>query len=421
MNGKQRMTPGRLVLWAFSILGVILIVYRFAMGLGAVTNLTDGYPWGFWIGVDILAGIALASGGFVLAGLVHLFGGKRFHALTRPAILTAFLGYLLFIFGLAVDLGRPWNIWTPMIFWNHASPMFEVGWCVMLYTTVLFMEFLPSVFERWKLDRVHHLWREIVPWIIIAMLGLFTQAMTFNVYWTLVVVLILLTWEILMRVDIMPRDQQMPILLIMAGIIFSTMHQSSLGSLFLLAMQKLHPLWYSPILPVLFFLSAVMVAIPMVIIESGFSSRLLGKGDHFDSLSTVSKAMPYFLGLYLFIKLGDVFLRGVGLSALELNAQSISWWIEMLVGVVLPLSLFMTAYVRENRLWLQFASWLVVLGLILNRLNVSVVGINVPVWENYYPMWSEVAITIGIISIGLLVFRWASMNLPIYGEEGGHA
>lgn len=223
---------GQTILWLLAGFGIVLVLYRFVMGLGAVTNLSDGYPWGLWIGFDIMAGGALAAGGFVMAGTVYLFGGRRFHILARTAILTAFLGYLLYIFGLCVDLSRPWNIWAAIFFWNNDSPMFEVSWCVMLYTTVLLLEFLPVVFEKYRIERFQTYCKSFVPWLIIVMLGLFTLAMTYSFIWVFVIVLVLLAWEIAMRTGVMPRDKQMPILLIMAGVMISTMYQASLGSLF---------------------------------------------------------------------------------------------------------------------------------------------------------------------------------------------
>jgi len=223
-SAEQKSGVGVALLWILAILGLVLIGYRFVNGLGAVTNLSDGYPWGLWIGVDILAGIALAAGGFVIAGIVHIFGGERFHALAKPAITTAFLGYLLFIFGLTVDLGRPWNLWRAIFHWNHLSPMFEVAWCVMLYTFVLFLEFLPSFFERFKMEGLMSFWRAVVPWLIVALLGLFTLAMTDSTGWTIAVVVILVFWEIMMRTGAAQRKHQMPVLLIMAGVMFSTMY-----------------------------------------------------------------------------------------------------------------------------------------------------------------------------------------------------
>jgi len=413
---------GLRALWFLAIFGVALMFFRWFFGLGASTNLSDGYAWGFWIGVDILAGIALAAGGFVMAGTVHLFGGHKFHALSRPAILTALLGYLMFIFGLFIDLGRPWNLWRAIFHWHHESPMFEVAWCVMLYTTVLILEFLPVIFERYRLTNLHDLWRKFVPWIIIAMLSVFMLAMTSSVVWMLVLAAILLFWEICMRNGWMPRDKQMPILMIMAGIMFSTMHQSSLGSLFLLVPQKLHILWYSPLLPLFFLLSAIMVGPAMVIFEALLSERVLGHKAHFDLLTRLAKAMPYLLGFYLLLKVGDIVGRWAVINAFSLSAQTVSWWMELSVGVILPLVLFLSPDVRNSRSGLLWTSLLVVIGLIWNRINVAMVGVIVKQWETYYPHWIEIFITVGIVSLGLLVFRWVGRNLPVYeGEAHSHA
>lgn len=408
---------GRIVLWVLMLFGLSLCVYRWANGLGSVTNLSDGYPWGIWIGIDILAGIALAAGGFVMAGTIHLFGGHKFHALARPAILTAFLGYLLFIFGLLVDLGRPWNIWWAIFSWNHASPMFEVAWCVMLYTFVLFLEFLPVIFEKLKLDGLHAFWKTAVPWVIIVILGMFTLAMTYSWGWALLVVAILFIWEIFMRTGMMPRDKQMPILMIMAGIMFSTMHQSSLGTLFLIVPHKLHALWYSPLLPLMFLLSAIMVAPAMVIFEALVSEKALKHKARVDLLQSLSKAMPFLLGLYLLIKIADLVGRHAVSSAFALNGQAVSWWLEIAVGSLIPLALLLSPEVRSSRRGLFWSSLLIIVGLLWNRINVAVVGVIVQKWETYYPHFFEIFITVGIFSMGILVTRWFLKNTPIYEHE----
>jgi Ni/Fe-hydrogenase subunit HybB-like protein len=413
----NKLSFGGKIIWALAIFGLILIIYRFATGLGAVTNLSDGYPWGLWIGFDILAGIALAAGGFVMAGTVHLFGGHKYHALARAAILTALLGYLLFIFGLFFDLGRPWNLWRAIYSWNHASPMFEVAWCVMLYTTVLILEFIPIVFERYKLNKLYDLWRMVVPWLIIFMLGMFTLAMSYSLAWALAMVAILLVWEICMRAGWMPRDKQMPILLIMAGVIFSTMHQSSLGSIFLLAPTKLHTLWYTPILPLLFLTSAIMVAPAMVTFESLMSEKVLKHKARFDLLSDLARWMPYLLSFYLLIKIADLIGRNAALQTFTMSPQSISWWLEILIGVITPLILFLTPEIIKTKSGLLWASTLVIIGLVWNRINVAIVGVVVEDWETYYPFWTEIFITIGVVAIGLIVFKWAIENLPIYEHD----
>ena len=180
-----------------TVLGIVLALYRFATGIGSVANLNQGYPWGFWIGFDILAGIALAAGGFVVAGIVHVFAGEKYHPLVRPAILTAFLGYLMFITGLLIDLGRPWMIWSQIIHWHHESPMFEVGWCVMLYTTVLFLEFLPVVFEKYKMKGALKAWMDWTPIIAICLLVFFAALLSHSRTWTILIaaVLVILSWR----------------------------------------------------------------------------------------------------------------------------------------------------------------------------------------------------------------------------------
>ncbi|MFO7524720.1 MAG: Ni/Fe-hydrogenase cytochrome b subunit [Ignavibacteriaceae bacterium] len=413
---KNLSIAGKLV-WLLAALGLILIIYRYATGLGAVTNLSDGYPWGFWIGFDILAGIALAAGGFVMAGTVHLFGGHKYHALAKPAILTALLGYLLFIFGLLFDLGRPWNLWRAIYSWNHTSPMFEVAWCVMLYTTVLILEFIPVILEKLKLDKLIVLWKNTVPWIVIFMLGMFTLAMSYSFVWAGIMVFILLVWEISMRKGWMPRDKQMPIILIMAGVIFSTMHQSSLGTIFLLAPNKLHVLWYTPILPLLSLFSAIMAAPAMVIFESLMSEKLLKHKSRFDLLSGIAKWVPYLLGFYLIIKIGDLLVRGVILETTTFGTQAVSWWLEVLIGVIIPFVMFIVPNTIKTKSGMLWASTFVIVGLVWNRLNLAIVGNTVEGWETYYPLWSEVFISIGVVAIGLIVFRWAVENLPIYEHK----
>jgi Ni/Fe-hydrogenase subunit HybB-like protein len=415
LTERRLLTPGMIVLGVLGAAGLVLIAWRFAAGLGAVTNLSDGYPWGFWIGIDILAGIALASGGFVMAGLVHLFGGHRFHPLARPAILTALLGYLLFIGALAVDLGRPWNIWQALIHWNHVSPMFEVSWCVTFYTFVLMLEFAPAVFERLRWSLAQRLWAEIAPILIAAMVALFTLAMTTSTVWAVGIAAVLAGWEILMRLGVMRRDQQMPVLLIMAGILFSAMHQSSLGTLFLIT-DKLGPLFYSPILPFLFLLSAVMVAPAMVIVEATASARVRRRKVERVLLTDLARGMPYLLTAYLVVRVGDILARGLVLEALQGTFATGWWWLETAL-LLTALALFATPELGPRGRALLPAAGATVLALIVNRTGVAIVGLDVPEYARYVPAWPEVLITVGILSLGLIAFRFAAEFLPVYESE----
>ncbi len=407
------LTRGVVVLTALSVAGLTLIVYRFLFGLGAVTNLSDGYPWGFWIGIDVLVGIALAAGGFVMAGLVYILGGHRFRALTRPAILTALLGYLLFIFALCVDLGRPWHIWIALISWNRVSPMFEVAWCVMFYTLVLILEFAPAVLERLRLARLHHAWKTLTPWVIVAVLALFTFAMTDNVTWAAVTSVVVLAWEALMRLGVMPRNKQVPLLLIIAGVVLSTLHQSSLGTLFLIT-DKLNALWYTPILPLLFFLSAVMVAPAMVMVESIITGKVLARKPELHLLEPLARAMPYLIGTYLIVRLTDALLQGVMWNAMTFTLHSVWWWLEIVILVV-ALARFATPELPVRSADLLLPALATVLALIIHRTGVAIVGISVPEYGAYVPAWSEIVISVGIVAIGLLAFRVCAEHLPVYG------
>ena len=224
---RSLVTPGNAIAALILAVGAPIIVYRFIYGLGAVTNLSQTNPWGLWVGLDVLSGVALAGGGFTLATAVYIFGLRDYHAVVRPALLTAFLGYLFVVIGLLVDLGRPWKLPVPL-FWSWGTPsvMFEVSWCVALYTFVLALEFLPALFE-W-LD-----WPKAWSWAI-----------------------------------------KLTIPATIGGVMLSTLHQSSLGAMFLMAPTKLHPLWYSPFIPIYFFISAIIAGLTMVIFESAISHRV---------------------------------------------------------------------------------------------------------------------------------------------------
>lgn len=414
---KPQITRRNVVLYLLAALALVLVVIRFAGGIGRVSNLNDGYPWGFWIGLDILAGIALAAGGFIVAGMVHLFGAHKYHVLARPAILTAFLGYLLFIIGLAIDLGRPWMIWQVLFHWNHSSPMFEVSWCVTMYTTVLLMEFLPVVFERFGWKHLHAMWHNLVPWVIIGMLTLFTLAMSGSVGWTVVVFAILLAWEVSMRTGLMQRDAQMPILLVMAGIIFSTLHQSSLGSLLLIIPHKLHPLWFTQAVPIFFLVSAIMIGAGMVIFENIVSARVHNRKPDTHLLAGFARALPYLLGLYLLLKVGDIFRTGAAEYLFVFNSAAIGMWLELVVGVLIPLVLFLTPETRESERWLLWGSIFVVAGGIINRLNTVITGVVVENWAPYHPSWMEIAISLGVLSGGVLVLDFIVRNFPVFEDR----
>jgi Ni/Fe-hydrogenase subunit HybB-like protein len=366
---KLKLSFWRVFFFAVMAVGLYSTVLRFGRGLGAVTNLSDRFPWGLWIGFDLLCGVGLAAGGFAMAATVHIFNVERMKPVIRPAILTAFLGYLLVIFALLIDLGRPWMIWHPIIMWNPHSVMFEVAWCVMLYTTVLAVEFSPAVLEKLGWKKPLKIVRGALPYFVIA------------------------------------------------GVLLSTLHQSSLGSLYLIVPNKLHPLWYSPLLPVLFFLSALAVGCSMVILESFLSQQAFGhplsKGVR-EELASMSLILliPYALLRFL-----DVAQRGALPLAFEPTLVGRLFLLEVFLGVLLPIGLLASRRVRRKPSGQLAASILTILGFVLHRLNVSITGMDATLKTGYFPAWTEVAITVMIVALGFAVFGLAGRHLPVFGRE----
>ena len=373
---------GPLTFWkAFLIailaLGLYTTVIRFSQGLGAVTHLSDKFPWGLWIGFDMLVGVGLAAGGFVIAATVHVFHIHKYEEIARPTILTAFLGYLLVIVALLFDLGQPWRIWHPIILWNPHSVMFEVGWCVMLYTTVLALEFSPLVFER------------------------------FGLRFPLKIV----------------RAMYIP--LVILGVLLSTMHQSSLGTLYVIAPEKLHGLWYTPILPIFFFISAVAGGLAMTIFESFMSWRAFGKRLEADLLRGLGRVIVVTLGVYTLWRFEDLYLRGNLHLAFEVTPEAVMFWGEIGLGAILPMVLLASRRVRHNEQGLFFAAMLAIMGFIVNRMNVAITGMTASSGTTYVPSWMEFAVTMSIVGAGFALFALAVKFLPVFpeptGEVGVHA
>lgn len=367
-----RITFWRTVFAALVVTSLYITYLRFFHGLGASTNLTDKFPWGIWIGFDVLCGVGLAAGGFTLAAIVHIFNIRRYEPIVRPAILTAFLGYLLVVVGLIFDLGKPWNIWHPMIMWNPRSVMFEVAWCVTLYSTVLFLEFLPMVFERFRLERAQKVLKAIMLPIIIA------------------------------------------------GIILSTLHQSSLGTMFLIMPQKMHPLWYSPLLPLLFYVSAIAVGLAMTIFESWHSSRAFGRALEFPLVQRLSRLLAVAIAVYLAIRLLDLRHRGAFASLSQPGTERLLFGLEMVLMAV-PMLLLFREHTRTRPFSIYVSAVLFLLGFVTNRLNVTITALERAAGVSYMPKWTEVVITLTITAAGFAAFRLAARHLPVFEEEhGGH-
>jgi Ni/Fe-hydrogenase subunit HybB-like protein len=373
MNMKNFVIP-KLTFWR--AVGVIIVLtglystyLRFTGGLQASTNLNDEFPWGLWIGFDILCGVGLAAGGFTICAVTHIFNIKQFKPLARPAILTAFLGYMLVVFGLMYDLGKPYNIWHAIIMWNPRSVMFEVAWCVMLYTTVLFLEFSPVILERFKLKKLLKVVRMV----------------------------------------------SIPLMIV--GVILSTLHQSSLGSLFLILPTKMSPLWFSELLPVYFYLSAIAAGFAMVIFEAFLSARAFGRDVEMPLLSKIGLYSALFLLLNLAVKLVDLTLSGNIYLLGQINQLTLFYYLEILVGILVPASILLSKNMRTQKKWLYISATLIVAGFLLNRLNVSITSIAGELNLNYFPSFNEISVTMMLVVMGMWAFKTITRYFPVFHEE----
>ena len=363
-------TPFNVVCAAILAVGLPVLVYRFAAGLGATTNLSQTQPWGLWIGFDMMTGIALAAGGFTIGATVEIIGLDEYHPIERPAILTGFLGYMLAVIGLVADLGKPWNMIG--IFSNNGtqSVLFEVAWCVCCYTTVLLLEFSVPFFEWLGWERFYRPLKK-------ALLGL-----------------------------------------TVLSVMFSTMHQSALGSLFIIAPGKLHPLWYSSQIFLFFFISAVIAGICMVIVESTLSHKIFSEqfeGQHVDvdKLTLgLAKAGAVVMFAYFFLKLqGVIDNHALGLIGVGFYGK---WWLVEMLGFVLLPSLMFAWGARNRKVTVvRVAAIVGVLGIVVNRLNVSLVAYNYNQPVRYWPSWMEIAVSLALVVAGVLAFRWIVNRMPV--------
>jgi Ni/Fe-hydrogenase subunit HybB-like protein len=364
-----RLATTKIVLWLLVGIATAVGMVRYLMGLGVTTALTDRTPWGLWIGFDVMAGVALAAGGFVIAAAVHVFHLDRYHSMVRPAVLTAFLGYVAVVLGLLVDLGRPWNIWRMTAFWQPHSALFEVGWCVMLYLTVLALEFAPVVAEGLRWQRV------------LATLRRFTLP------------------------------------LVITGIALSTLHQSSLGTLMVIAPNRVHPLWYSPQLPVIFLVSAVALGLAMVSSESIISAWLFHREAEWHLVGGLTRAASVVLALYLALRLGDLGARGQ-LHHLLTGSWLGAWFLfELAASAVVPLLLFTLPSARSSHSALAAGAFLSVFGFVLHRINAGGLSHVPATGEGYVPALTEIAMSLGVVATMALVFLFFVEHLSVWEHQ----
>lgn len=349
--------------------GLYSTYVRFFHGLGASTHLNDQFPWGIWIGFDVLCGVGLAAGGFTLAAIVYIFNIKRFEPIIRPTILTAFLGYLLVVVGLMFDLGRPLQIWHAIIMWNPHSVMFEVAWCVMLYNTVLALEFAPVILEKFKMTK---------------------------------------TIKMIKRISIP---------LIILGVILSTLHQSSLGSLYLIVPEKMYPLWYSSYMPIFFYASAIAAGCAMIIFESFLSSRAFKRGLELNLLTEIARICVMMLAVYATMKIVDLNDRKMFPLLLVPRFETYMYWAEVIIGVIVPFVMLSQKRIRQNPTGLFIGAAFVVGGFVMNRMNIAITGMEGWSGTSYFPSFTEFMITVMIVTIGFVAFYFIAKYFPVFTHE----
>ena len=378
---RKLFTPGVWGLLLLVAMGIALGAYRFVFGLQASTNLSQQYPWGLWIIADI-SFIALAAGGFTTAAIAHVFHRERFHTLARPALIVALLGYTLASCALLADLGKYYNIWRPILpsCWQGNSALFEVGMCVMCYLGVLYVEFIPTACERFIDDlRFPRL----------------SRACTF-----------------VSRVC-----GRAMFVFIIAGVGISCLHQSSLGHIMVLVPSKLHALWYTPILSLLFLLSAITVGFPTVIFACLYASWALRLKPQMDTLKALAKYIPIFLALYLAFKVGDMLIRGSYVYLAEGSIQNLMFIIEMVVGVIVPLCMLVSRRVLNSPGLLAIATALVMFGVVLNRTNVYWIGYQpARATTMYFPSLAEWGVSIGALAALIFCWRVMATYLPVMSQ-----
>ncbi len=379
MENKGFFTPFNIITGIIVVTGIILTILRFTKGLGAVTNLSDTQPWGLWIGFDLMCGVALAAGGYTTSAACYIFGMKKYHSAVRPAILTGFLGYSTVLVSLLYDVGRPDRLMLAYPFvvqQGTTSLLFEVGLCVLLYLTVLFLEFTPIPFEWLGLNKLRNI------------------------------------------------AVKMTMVLTIFGVVLSTLHQSSLGALFLIAPSKLHPLWYSPYIAVFFFVSSIIAGLSMVIFEGSLSHKAFHHKMDFTYLEEHEPLVFGYAKAASLVLFGYFVIKVVGVAAGNhwhlLGTPYGLWFLLEVIGfVILPCFLFAVGSREKNQILIKTAAIIAVIGIVLNRLNVSIIAFNwhLPFEQRYIPGWMEIVLSVFMVTCLILVFRFIVTRMPVFYEH----
>ncbi len=369
------LTPFNIISGITILVAIVLLTIRFATGLGSVTNLSQEFPWGLWIGFDVLTGVAFAGGGYVLAFMVYVMRMEKYHPILRVTVLNAFLAYVFYAGALLLDLGRPWHVVNPIIgnSFGLSSVLFLVAWHFMLYMLAALLEFAPAAAE----------------WLGLRRLRKILAAMTLGA--------------------------------VVFGVTLSTLHQSGLGALFMMGKDKIHPLWYSEYIPVLFLVSSVFAGLSMVIFEGSISERVFSqrtsesvrksRGSILVGLARICAATMF---LYLFLKILDVtHARNWGYL---FSGMGFWWLMEIVFFVAVPMVFFTMSIRRANLGLIRIAAIMALIGIILNRLNLSFFAYRLDAGVPYLPSWMEVEVTLAVIFAEIWVFRWVINRMPVLSD-----
>ena len=370
------LTPFNVISIPIMILGLALIVYRFIYGIGSVTNLTQDTPWGLWIGFDVVTGVAFAGGAYVLTFIVYILNIRKYHSIVRVTVLNGFLAYVFYAGALLLDLGRPWHVVNPIIgnSFGVSSVLFLVAWHFLLYMIAQLIEFSPAIAEWLGARRAHKI-----------LSGMTIAAVIF-------------------------------------GITLSILHQSGLGALYLMAKEKIHPLWYSEFIPIMFFVSSIFAGLSMVIFEGSITHKVfsfqINETNHHkqnDIVLSLAKICAGTMFAYFFLKL-LVFIHD---QRWDLLTTPMGYWflLEIFGFILLPMTLFFYSYRTNNIAMVKVASVLTMLGVIINRLNVTVIGFRWDAAVHYIPSWMEIVVTLAVIFTEIWIFRWVIARMPVLRES----
>jgi formate dehydrogenase iron-sulfur subunit len=417
---KKLWTPANLLLAALMAFGGLSFVARFALGLGGSTNLSDTYAWGLWIVFD-LVWIAIAAGAFATAGLIYVFQRKDLYSIGRSAVLMGLLSYSFVTVTLLADLGLPWHFYQLGLQAPEHSAMFEVSWCVGLYVTVLAFEFFPVPFEKYGMKSAMEAWKKWSPWYVVFAVSLFVWLMSRNVAYVAGAAVVFSILAVAFKTK--PGEKPVPILLAIAAVTLSTMHQSSLGSLFLLMPDKLDKAWWSPVMPVYFFLSSIAAGLGLMVLVEMWIAKVFKRSLRVNQLAALGRTAFWALLVYEAFRLGDLAVRGELGHALSKPL----FLVEVGVGGVLALVLLATDALRKKPAVLGLAAALATAGVVLNRMNVVVFGMTLrgsapqDAAARYFPSVFEWGVSVGLIAATIFLFGLAVRMLPILPkEEPGH-